>query len=393
MGLQEEIDKKRTEIRTDDYSMSIGEWISLYKDDELDIHPEFQRFFRWSEIQKTKLIESILLGIPIPPIYVSQTGDGKWDVIDGLQRLSTIFQFAGVLRREDDTYKKPLILEGTKYLPSLKDKVWNEEVVARIDPEPQQLSLPLGDSSVQPEITPLTDGQQRYIKRSKIAVSIILRESDEISKYELFQRLNTGGSQLSNQEVRNVILIMTNRDMFQWMHELAQDNNFKDCVTEILTERAIQEQYDLEQVLRFLTLRKIDEEKLSIIGSDMSIFLTEEMINEAQSIDFDFEEEAKIFRQTFEILASVTSENSFKKYDPVNDQFTGGFRIPAFETIASSVGFHYESLYSNRSKIEEIIKNLWQDEEFTRYSRGGMNVSSRIPKLIPLGRRYFGEGG
>ncbi len=392
MGLQEEIDGKRAEIRTDDYSMSIGEWISLYKNDELDIHPEFQRFFRWSEIQKTKLIESILLGIPIPPIYVSQTGDGKWDVIDGLQRLSTIFQFAGVLRREDDSYKKPLILDDTKYLPSLKDKVWDEEAAARINSEPQQLSLPLEGFSIPPEITPLTNAQQRYIKRSKIAVSIILRESDEISKYELFQRLNTGGSQLSDQEVRNAILIMTNRDMFQWMHELAQDNNFKDCVTEILTERAIQEQYDLEQVLRFLTLRKIDEEKLSTIGSDMSIFLTEEMINKAQSTDFDFEEEAMAFRQTFEILASLTSENSFKRYDPLKDQFTGRFRIPAFETIASSVGFHYEKLYSNRLKIEEIIKNLWQDEEFMHYSRGGMNASFRIPKLIPLGRKYFGEG-
>ncbi len=59
MGLQKEIDAKRAEIRTDDYSMSIGEWINVYKDNELDIHPEFQRFFRWSEIQKTKLIESI----------------------------------------------------------------------------------------------------------------------------------------------------------------------------------------------------------------------------------------------------------------------------------------------------------------------------------------------
>lgn len=391
MGLQKEIDEKRAEIRTDDYSMSIGEWISLYKDNELDIHPEFQRFFRWSELQKTKLIESILLGIPIPPIFVSQREDGKWDVIDGLQRLSTIFQFTGILRKEDGTYKQPLILEGTKYLPSLKDKVWDEEVATRAKAAPYQMPLPFEDISIQAEVTPLTEAQQRYIKRAKIAVSIILRESDEISKYELFQRLNTGGSQLSDQEVRNAILIMTNRDMFKWMQELAQDSNFKDCVTEILTERAIQEQYDLEQVLRFLALRNIDEDKLSNIGSDMSAFLTEEMINKAQSTDFDFEEETAAFKQTFEILASVTSENSFKRYDPVKDQFTGRFRIPAFETIASGVGFHYKRLYSNRLEIEKTIKKLWQDEEFTHYSQGGMNASFRIPKLLPLGRKYFGE--
>ena len=70
--------------------MSIGEMINLYKDDELEVHPEFQRFFRWDEEQKSKLIESLLLGIPIPPIFVAQKLNGRWDVIDGQQRLSTI---------------------------------------------------------------------------------------------------------------------------------------------------------------------------------------------------------------------------------------------------------------------------------------------------------------
>ena len=68
MGLRSEIEARRKEIRTDAYPMSVGEWISLYERDEIDIHPEFQRFFRWTEEQKTNLIESILLGIPIPPV-------------------------------------------------------------------------------------------------------------------------------------------------------------------------------------------------------------------------------------------------------------------------------------------------------------------------------------
>ena len=91
--LQQEIDEKKKEIFTDGYPMSIGELSSLYSENELDIHPEFQRFFRWTTLQKSKLIESILLGIPIPSIFVSQREDGVWDVVDGLQRLSTIFQF------------------------------------------------------------------------------------------------------------------------------------------------------------------------------------------------------------------------------------------------------------------------------------------------------------
>ena len=80
MSLIDEIDLRRREIRTDGYAMSIGEWISLYEKKELDIHPEFQRFFRWTDTQKTNLIESILLGIPLPPIFVSQRKNGVWDI-------------------------------------------------------------------------------------------------------------------------------------------------------------------------------------------------------------------------------------------------------------------------------------------------------------------------
>ena len=90
MALSMEVDERRKEIRTDGYPMSISEWVSLYENDEIDIHPEFQRIYRWNDTQKTNLIESLLLGIPIPSIFVSQRKDGVWDVVDGLQRLSTI---------------------------------------------------------------------------------------------------------------------------------------------------------------------------------------------------------------------------------------------------------------------------------------------------------------
>jgi hypothetical protein len=172
VALQKEIDSARAEIRTDGYSMSIGEWISLYENEEIDIHPEFQRFFRWTSYQKSRLIESIFLGIPIPQIFVAQRRDGIWDVVDGVQRLSTIYQFVGILKDEDKTLLPPLILESTKYLPSLRGKRWD-------DP-----------ANIEESLTPT---QRLLIKRTKIDVSIILKESDEKSKYELFQRLNTNG--------------------------------------------------------------------------------------------------------------------------------------------------------------------------------------------------------
>lgn len=127
VGLQDEIERMRSEIKTDGYDLSIGEWMSIYERDELDIHPEFQRFFRWDSYQKTALIESIMLGIPIPLLFVAQRPDGVWDVIDGLQRLSTIFQFAGILRDQEGEPIKPLVLDETKYLPSMKGMKWQDD--------------------------------------------------------------------------------------------------------------------------------------------------------------------------------------------------------------------------------------------------------------------------
>ena len=72
VNLLEELSNGRKEIKTDSYSMSIGEIINLYKDGELELTPAYQRLFRWEDEQKSKFIESILLGIPLPPIFVAQ---------------------------------------------------------------------------------------------------------------------------------------------------------------------------------------------------------------------------------------------------------------------------------------------------------------------------------
>lgn len=90
--LEKQISTARQSVYADGYPMSIGELTNLYKEGEMIIRPEFQRFFRWSQVQKSNLVESILLGIPIPSIFVAQTESGKWELVDGLQRVSTILE-------------------------------------------------------------------------------------------------------------------------------------------------------------------------------------------------------------------------------------------------------------------------------------------------------------
>jgi hypothetical protein len=160
-----------------------------------------------------------------------------WDVIDGLQRLSTIFELIGELADEDGNKIPPLKLQKTKYLPSLEGKTWDDKSGSGIG-----------------------DANKLIIRRSKIDIKIILMESSESTKYELFQRLNTGGSRLSDQEIRNAILIMVNPDAYQWISSLARDDNFQACIP--ITDQAKLEQFDLELVTRFLVFRRLDQAKL-----------------------------------------------------------------------------------------------------------------------------------
>lgn len=367
MELKEEIAAKRSEIRSDGYSMSIGELIALYRDGELDIHPEFQRFYRWSEEQKSRLIESLLLGIPIPSIFVSQKEDGVWDVIDGLQRLSTIFQLVGILKDENGHLVDPLTLTRTKYLPSLEGVKWENEG----NPEKE-----------------IGAEHQLLIKRSKLDVKIILRESSESSKYELFQRLNTGGSELSDQELRNCVLITVDRHAYEWISQLNADPNFRACIA--LTDRAVLEQYDVELIVRFLVFRQLKEGRLRNIG-DIGEFLTDELIALVQSQDFNMVAEQEIFRFIFEKLAASLGPDSFRRWDAAQSKYSGGFLLSAFEALAIGFGYHAKEYIDGKDlpDFKELSRSLWQNERFTRYTGSGVRAASRIPVVIPLGRSLF----
>jgi len=367
MGLQEEIDKTRGEIRSDGYPISIGEWMSLYEKEELDIHPEFQRFFRWSLRQKSRLIESLLLGIPIPQIFVAQRSDGVWDVVDGLQRLSTIFEFAGILLDEKKKKVPPLVLEGTTYLPSLSGRRWEDENHPKHS---------------------LSTTQRLLIKRAKIGVSIILKESDDMAKYELFQRLNTGGSMLSDQEVRNSILVMMNLELYKWIRKLSQEKNFKTCVA--LSERAIDEQYDMELVTRFIVLRTMPIATLKRIG-DLGELLTDKAKALAQDKAFDYKKEESAFAETFALLSSTLEDDAFRRYDKVKKRFVGGFSVSAFEAVAIGIGFNPKIASAKPALIEQKIQGMWTDDDFVHNSGSGIRASSRIPKIVPYGRTLFAK--
>lgn len=368
MSLQKEIEAKAKEIQVDGYPMSIGELVNMYQENELRINPNFQRFFRWSDYQKTKLIESILLGIPIPPIFVSH-GDDGWDVIDGLQRLSTIFEFMGVLCSPEGDTKAASRLQGTKFLPSLEGKFYNNQNDA---------------------INSFTQEQRFILKRSKFDIRIIKKTSDKDAKYELFQRINTGGANLTPQEIRNCLIIMVDQSFYEWTSTLGSNPDFENCIS--ISEKMKLEQYNMEVLMRYLVSRYIDMK--TVRGSeDIGEFITESIMALVNDSVIDREHEKLVFEKTFALLNETLGDDSFRKYDRDKQKFKGPFLMAAFECIASGVSYNIAkgsdiSLEALRTKVEQLY-TLEQYNAVT--GRGTARPIMRMKELIELGWAHFDE--
>ena len=365
-ALSDELGSARRKVVTDGYEMSLGEIASLYKSGELVIDPNYQRLFRWEESQKTRFIESLLLGIPIPPIFVFQRDSGFWELIDGLQRISTILQLMGELRLPDGDFYEPLVLGGTNLLPGLDGMKWSK--------------------SDQDDLNAFDMTQQLEVKRSRIRVEILRKESDENAKFELFQRLNTGGSKLSEQEVRNSVLVMLNPGFYQWLQSLTEVKAFQHSVQ--ITPEQRSEQQHVEIALRFVAYRRCPyargldvNEYLDFAARQLSAMADEIRASERELLDW-----------TLSLLVKEVDAGVFKRWN--GKQFSGKFLISGFDAIAYGVAV-------NRAKIElmeagarkqwlnEKVKNMWHDASFQAKSGQGVRGTTRLTNLLPFSSTYF----
>ncbi|MEK3718459.1 DUF262 domain-containing protein [Paenibacillus sp. FSL R7-0333] len=369
MSLQEEINTMSRVIMTDSYPMSIGELTNIYKEGDMDLHPEFQRIFRWDIKQKSNLIESILLGIPIPPIFVYQTKEGVWDVIDGLQRLSTIFEFMGILKDDGEDGEVVTVpaskLIKTKFLPSLNNKMWENEDV--------ELSL--------------DEAQRRFIKRAKLDIKIIEKSSDSNAKYELFQRLNTGGTHLSPQEIRNCLLVMINKNLYNMIKELSDYKSFTDCLP--LSDNNIEQQNDMELIVRFIVARHSDLEALNR-DDNIHEYLTERITQIAQENTIDLELEKAAFIQTFDYLNELLGDEVFKKYYENKGRYEGAVLISSYEAIVLGVSKNLEDLKAkNNEEVIDMIKALYSNSIYVDSTKRGARPLGRFKNLSKLSLEYF----
>lgn len=353
--LLDQVLTSRQEYITDGYSMSIGEIVSNYKEGEIDINPDFQRKFRWTQSQRSRLIESILIGVPLPSIFVYQNEKGIWEVVDGVQRISTILEFMGELKDENGQKLSPSTLTKTKMLPSIEGMQWKD-----IPKEPLQIDF----------------------RRTKIEIKIIKSSSHQNAKFEVFQRLNYS-SVLSGQEFRNAVLIMYDKNLFEWLKELADSEVYNTCID--LTDRWRDEQYHYELVLRlFIFSLYVNKPiyKVDDFINDYFIYNDDDsLMQRIQTGIFNLKNEKEKFLKTFDLLNKAKGQEVFKKGGR-GTQFLESY----FEAIA--IGLYY-NINSYTDSKEDILLIRDRIDNIDLSIPKAANTSSRISKTVKFGKDYF----
>ncbi|KJQ61425.1 DUF262 domain-containing protein [Streptococcus cristatus] len=362
--LEQQISDERQKLSADRMDISFGEIMNLYEQSELIIRPEYQRLFRWTNTQKTLLIESILMGIPIPPIFVAEDEDGIWELVDGLQRVSTIISFFGKLKSD------------------LVQKHEVSDVVEDLVSNSNNWELEAGDIIKDLEGFDANTLPQKYklnIKRAVCRVEILRGESNTSLKYELFKRLNSGGTKLTPQEIRNAVYRGINPILNELITELSQNSSFKDLTN--LSETKIRELYDQELILRFVAFYQ----NVSNINLSTQSFLDKFMEETTSTGNLDSEMYKRVFNSTIALLTEIGDNTIFR-----NEQ---NLFVPAvFEGVMIGTSENLAYYTNHKDELREKIRQLRVDDEFKRLSGSASNSRSRIKKRLQRAQEIFSYG-
>ena len=268
-----DIQESNRKIFTDQGDPEIDSLYGKFKRGKLIIQPDFQRQFVWDLKKSSKLIESALLDIPLPVVYISQEKDGKEYVIDGQQRLTSFFSYIDGTFPDGGDFK----LTGLNVFPELKRKKFSE----------------------------LSEENQDKIRYCKIRTITFRKESDPNLKFEIFERLNTGSVSLNDQELRNCI----HRGPYNaLLKELSSNNDFMSLIGTTKPDKRMK---DNELVLRFAAFY---HQTYLNYKSPMRKFLNSEM----EKYQFISDDEAtnlkNAFKNTIAIIKSLLGSHAFKRY-------------------------------------------------------------------------------
>jgi hypothetical protein len=302
--------------------LSLDSIANMVKNLAIDIQPKYQRRERWDRTKQSALIESFLLNIPVPPIYLAEDEYGKYSVIDGKQRITAIFNFI----------EKGESLQGLENFKEIEGLSFN------------QLPSPLINAlKIRPYIRVIT----------------LLKQSDQNLKYEVFTRLNTGGDRLLPQEIRNAIFEGTLNDSLIGLSR----NEFlmQQLKSKAVTSKPYKEMIDVEYVLRFFTLREFWDK----FPGNMSYAMDEFMRKHHKTINAnDIMGMETLFQQCMDLCDIIWGKKAFKRPDG-RDEIIQGIYDAQTVSLSFFVMTHKEVMVEKKELIKNAFDNAYQnDKEF-----------------------------
>lgn len=330
--LQEQIQKERRLVSFDSYDISVRQLAEMFGAGNIFVPPEYQRQFLWDPERQSHLIESLFLGIPVPSLFMATNTDSTWEVVDGVQRICTIAHFIGskdllaIVKRPE-----PLRIIGLEKIPALDNLAY--------DDLPSTLQLMFGTRPVR--------------------VTVLNDKSDSNVRFDLFERLNTGGIILSPQEIRNCVYRGPFNDTIK---ELSKEADFV-AVTNL--QPADEKNGTREEmVLRFFAfLNNYGNFEHSVKG-----FLNDYMKANANTPVSD--KEIQLFKKTFHFLRKELPSGIVRgnrKVTPIN----------LYEAISVGVALSIKA-----GKTPKKAAKLLNDTQLRKLTTGATNSKKMVAGRI-----------
>lgn len=345
--IMDELQTLRRKVDFDTFDVLLQQLLTMIGSNAIKVAPAYQRQFRWESSRCSQLIESIFLGIPVPSLFMATDLDGTWELVDGVQRISAIVKFCGGKElREKMKLNGELVLEGLEKLEHFNGLKFHE----------------------------LPANVQLQFHTRPIKIVTLSDKSDEIVRFDLFERLNRGGVNLSDQEIRDCVFRGAFADLLE---ELAKDQNFSHVIR--LTPLQRRDGTKEECVLRFFAFFHRYKKFVHSVRD----FLNDYMKSARRK--FDYKAGEKLFRDTFLQLANALQHGIVRPGKWKRDTTP----LNLFEGIA--VGAALAIKKSGKLGGGDPYKWM-RDTELYNATTGATNNPSAVKKRIEYCRdRFLGK--
>lgn len=335
VGITNPFDPAKIKVETK--QMSLDTLIKRMKEGEIELSPDFQRNEVWKNPAKSRLIESILIRIPLPAFYMDGTNEDKWLVVDGLQRLSTLRDF---------------IVKGTLVLTDL-------EFLKDFDGE---------------KFSTLPRSYQRRIEETQVTVYLIEKGTPNDVKFNIFKRINTGGLPLSSQEIRHAL---NQGSVTSFLKELAESKLFMNATDNGIRDKRMS---DRECIVRFFAFVITPYTEYN---GNFDVFLSEAMAKMNGMNNLELQKLRERFNRAMSIAIKIFGGKAFRKQlrgktnrHPINKALFESWSVNLERLTDVEVAI----LEKNKTTLMNAFMGMMEDPEFHNSITQGTGYSLRVRK-------------